>query len=137
MNADRIAREADVAPAPIPGSRITTAVDLERAAWTVYRAHSTTCPECARRLHGCPTGAALWEAYREARGPLLHLPGRPTVTTPKPAAPVGLCQHCDQPVMPGDEELLPVITGGVGQAADILLHKGGCQRRGDEPRRHN
>jgi alkyl hydroperoxide reductase subunit AhpF len=58
------------------------------------------------------------------------------MTTPKRAA-VGLCQHCDQPVYPGQEEIVPVITGGVGGVTDVLLHKGGCRRTSEEPRRHN
>jgi hypothetical protein len=60
-----------------------------------------------------------------------------TPEEPRRPAPVGLCQHCDQPVYPGTEEIVGVITGGAGQAADVLLHKGGCRRRSEEPRRHN
>jgi hypothetical protein len=46
-------------------------------AFAAYRKHSAGCRECHRRLHNCPAGAVLWEAYREARGPILDpMPGR-------------------------------------------------------------
>jgi hypothetical protein len=57
--------------------------------------------------------------------------------TPRKPAPIGLCHHCDQPVYPGNEEIVGIITGGAGQAADILLHKGSCKPAGEAPRRHN
>lgn len=47
-----------------------TAMDPERVAWRTYYGHSSGCEECHRRLHNCPTGAALWEEYLEVRAPI-------------------------------------------------------------------
>ncbi|SEO84149.1 hypothetical protein [Actinacidiphila rubida] len=61
-----IARRA--AAAPLSAQDVT---------WRAYYDHSHGCAECHRRLLNCETGAALWEAYRAARGPILHpMPGR-------------------------------------------------------------
>lgn len=59
--------------APVPVSLvkrpplIRSAVD---GAWDAYYAHSSSCAHCARLLHNCRDGAALWASYREARGPI-------------------------------------------------------------------
>jgi len=46
------------------------------AEYEVYRERSRSYAECGRLLHNCPAGAALWEQYRAARGPLLtRIPG--------------------------------------------------------------
>jgi hypothetical protein len=56
---------------------VGSALSADYKAFAKYRQHSQACAECQRRLHNCPAGAALWEDYRDARGPILDpIPGR-------------------------------------------------------------
>ncbi|MFF7012207.1 hypothetical protein ACFY9Y_22025 [Streptomyces fimicarius] len=36
------------------------------------------------------------------------------------------CDRCDKPILPGQEERVPVFSGS-GAGGTVVLHRGGCQ----------